>query len=94
MWITLDFSELYLGAGIAVLAALLGTPLLWRLGAPLPRPSRTLLTTLGCLGLSGLIALPITLQPRLDETALFALLGSAALQALAVPILLLLPHRS
>ena len=94
MWIALDFSELYLGARIAGLVALLGTPLLWRLGIGLGRLPHVALTTLGCLGLGGIAALPFTLQPRLDETALFTLMSSAALQAIAALILVILPHRS
>ncbi|PZW41324.1 hypothetical protein C8P66_12131 [Humitalea rosea] len=87
MWITLDFSELYAGAGIALLVAVLGTPLLWRLTRPLRRWPRSLATNLGCAGLAGLLALPVSMQTGMEETALFTLLGSAILQGLALPIL-------
>ncbi len=87
MWITLDFSDLYVGAGIALLVALVGTPLLWRLTRPLTPWPRALATSLGCVGLAGLCALPVALRPRMDETANFALLGAAILQGVALPIL-------
>lgn len=88
MWITLDFSELYAGAGIALFVALLGTPLLWWLTRPLRRWPRSLATNLGCVGLAGLLALPVAmLKHGMEETVLFALLGSAILQGLALLIL-------
>ena len=87
MWISLDFSELYVGAGIALLVALVGTPLLWRLTAPMAPWPRAVATSLGCVGLAGLCALPIALRPRMDETVIFALLGALILQGIALPIL-------
>jgi hypothetical protein len=92
--ISLDFTELFLGAGIALAVALLGTPLLWRMAVPLARRRRALLANLACLGLAGLIALPFSLQPTLEETAIFALLFSATMQGiLLLTLLLIVPKR-
>ncbi len=82
------------GAAIALLVLLAGTPLLWSLARGLARPRRAVLTSLACLGASGLLSLPFSLDDRTEGTAAAALLASAILQGAALIVLLLLPSRT
>lgn len=89
-----NIDVLYNAAAIAMLALLIGTPLFWRLAVAMPRGGRVLLTSLACLGVTGLVALPFTLFGFHGETAMFALLFSLLLQLIAMPVLSLLARRS
>lgn len=79
MGISLDLSEASPSP-----VALAGTPLPWYWAAPLAPWPRVVMTSLGCLGLAGLRALPVLLRPRMEE---IALIGPAVLQGLALPVL-------
>ncbi|WP_426958238.1 hypothetical protein [Muricoccus radiodurans] len=88
------FDPLVYGLGIAVPVAAVATPAFWRASHGLPAMPRTALVTLACLGLSGIASLPVALSAdRLDVTSLTALVLSAVLQGLALPILLLLARK-
>ncbi|MES2711866.1 MAG: hypothetical protein V4653_09815 [Pseudomonadota bacterium] len=89
-----NIDHLYYAAAIAIVVLLIGTPLFWRMAAALPRGSRVLFTSVACFCLSGLIALTFRLSGAHNETVMFALLFSFALQLIAMPILALLPRRA
>lgn len=93
--IALNFDPLLYGAAIALLVALLGTPILWRLLRGVPHAGRALAVNLACTGLAGLLGLPFAFASnRLAETVLFAVVISAALQgALFLILLLFSPKR-
>ena len=93
--IAINLDPLLYGAAIALVAALLGTPLAWRAGRGLPRLARALLASLACIGAAGLLSLPLAFSAtRLEETTLFAVLGAALLQAPALIILLAVASKS
>jgi len=87
MFITLDFSEVYAGLGLAVLAASVATPVQFRLYAALPPWPRAIAASMGSIGFAGLLSLPVATRNGMTETSLFALLGSSLLQAALLPIL-------
>jgi hypothetical protein len=88
--IGLDLSPLFAGVTIALAATVFGTPLLWWLsGGVVPLWRRLLLVMLGNVGLAGLGALLALFNSNKSETPLFAVLAAAALQPLAVLVLLL-----
>lgn len=92
--IGLNLDPLVYGAAIALAVALVGTPLAWRAGRGLARVPRALLASLGGLGAAGLLSLPVSLSAyRLEETTLVAVLAAAALQGVALIILLLVPMK-
>ena len=89
------FDPLIYGLGIALPVAAAGTPLAWRAARPLPRAARVAGTSLACLGLSGLASLPFSLgSEHLEPTTITAVVLSAILQGLALPVLLLLSRKA
>jgi len=93
--IALNFDPLLYGGAIALAVAPLGTPLAWGAGRGLARLPRALLASLACIGTAGLASLAFALSAyRLESTSLAAVLGSAVLQALLLPVLLLLSART
>jgi hypothetical protein len=92
--IALDFTPLFSALGIGAAAALLATPLLWKLAEGLPRLRRLVLAMLAALGLAGMAAALATHWLRDREIAVFALLTTLLLQAVALPVLLLLTRPS
>lgn len=88
--IAINLDPLLYGAAIALVAALLGTPVLWRLLRGVAHARRALAANLGAVGLAGLAGLPFAFASnRLSETVIFAVTLSAALQGVALLILLL-----
>ncbi|MDB5376279.1 MAG: hypothetical protein JWR00_725 [Rubritepida sp.] len=93
--IGLNMDPLFYGAAIGLLAALLGTPLAWRLLRGVPHAGRALAANLACIGIAGLLGLSFAFtSTNLAETVLFAVLASGALQgALFLILLLFSPKR-
>lgn len=87
MFISMDLSEIYAGLGLAVLVAMIATPLQFRLYAPLSPWPRAIAASLGSIGVAGLLSLPIAMRNGMTETSLFTLLGSSLVQAALLPIL-------
>lgn len=92
--IALDFTALFVALGIGAAAALLGTPLMWRLASGLAAWRRAILAVLGGLGLAGLAAAFATYALRDRELAAFALGTTLLLQMLALPVLILLNRKT
>ena len=86
--IALDFTPLFTALGIGAAAALLATPVLWKLAEGLARWRRLALAMLAALGLAGIAAALATHWLRDREILEFALLTTLLLQALALPALL------
>ena len=86
--IALDFSGLFIAFAIAAAAALVGTPLLWRLAGGLPTWRRGVLVVLGALGLAGLGAAFAVFHSHDRELAAFALGLTVLLQLLVLPVLI------
>lgn len=93
--IGLNMDPLLYGAVLALAAALLGTPVMWRLLRGVPHAARALAANLACVGLAGLAGLPFAFASnRLAETVIFAVTVSAALQGvLLLALLLFSPQR-
>jgi predicted permease len=90
----LDFTGLFTALGIGAVCALLGTPLLWRLGKGLPVVRRAVLAVLAALGLAGLAAAFASYSLRDRELAAFAIGFTILLQLVALPVLLLVERRA
>jgi len=88
--IALDFTGLFAALAIGGGAALLGTPLAWRLATGLSLWRRAILAVLGGLGLAGLASAAATYSLRDRELAAFALGITVLLQLIALPVLLIL----
>jgi hypothetical protein len=91
--IGIDFTGLFLALAIGVLAALFGTPLMWRIADGLPNMRRGALAVLAALGLAGLAAAFATYMLRDREFAAFALGITVLLQLVALPVLLILQRK-
>lgn len=93
--IALNLDPMLCGAAIALAVALFGTPRAWRAAAGLSRVPRAVLANLACIGVAGLAALPIGFSAlRLEGTALAAIAFAAALQGVALILLLLIPTKA
>ena len=92
--ISIDFTGLYVAAGIALVAALFATPLLWRLARGLPALSRAAVALLGALGLAGVASVVCMYELRDHELPGFALAATVLLQLLVLPTLLLLTRKT
>lgn len=79
-------------AGVAGLA----TPILWRVLRQKARWLRLLASTLGCVGLAGLIGLGLEASnpSRYEMVTVFALVTSLLLQGLILPLLIVLSRKS
>jgi drug/metabolite transporter (DMT)-like permease len=91
--ISLDFTGVFIALGIGAFAALLATPLCWRLAAGLPRPRRAVLALLGGLGVAGLAAAYFSAARGDRELTAFAIGATLALQTPVLPVLLLLSRK-
>jgi hypothetical protein len=89
----IDFTPLFVAAGIGAICALAGTPLLWRFGAGLAAWRRAVLALLGALGVAGLAAVYAGWVLRDRELAGFAMILTILLQCLVLPVLLLLNRK-
>jgi hypothetical protein len=91
--IALDFTGLFTAVAIAAVAALLGTPLLYRLARGLPAWRRGILAVLGALGVAGLVSAFAVYAMRDREVAAFALGLTILLQLVVLPILMILTRK-
>lgn len=91
--ISFDFAGLVLALAIGALAALLATPMFWRLAEGLSRWRRGVLAVLSALGLAGLGAAFLVYAYRDRELAAFTLGTTLLLQLVALPVLLILSSR-
>ena len=91
--IALDLTGLFVALAIGAAAALVGTPLMWRLANGLSAWRRAVLAALGALGLAGLASAFATYGLRDRELAAFALGTTLLLQLVALPVLILLQRR-
>lgn len=91
--IGIDFTGLFTAFAIAAIAALVGTPALWRLSHGLPAWRRGVLAVLGALGVAGLGAAFAVYATQDREVAAFALGLTVLLQILVLPVLLFLARK-
>ncbi len=91
--IGLSFTKLFIGLGIGAFAALVATPLLWRMAAGLARLRRLGFAALGALGLAGIAVAIMALEYRDPEMPAFTVVAALVLQGIVLPLILLLSRK-
>jgi hypothetical protein len=92
---TPNFMPAFVVLGSTGVVAVLATPILWRALRQKTRAMRVLLTSLGCIGLAGLVgaAFEASNPSRYEMAAVFALISSLLLQLLILPLLVFLSRK-
>lgn len=87
------FDRLFIGIGLGAVAALILTPLMWRLAAGLLRFRRLAFAALGALGLVGLAVAVVAFEYRDPEMPAFTMVSALIVQAVVLPVILLLSRK-